>query len=279
MTENPFIPKPAVIKAIKQQTHDTKTYTLAFVNEEDMKRFSFKPGQFNIVSVFGVGEAPFSITSDCEEREFFEHTIRRVGTLTGFLDGLKVGDIVGVRGPYGRGWPLEDAKGTDILIVAGGIGLAPLRPVIKHIARHRGDYGSLEILYGARTPGDMLFTDEFDEWRKISDTTLRLTVDAVPKGVEWPHRVGVVTTLFDELSTKPQNAIAFVCGPEIMMRFVVRGLLERGFSKNSIYLSLERRMRCGLGMCGRCQIGPKYVCRDGPVFTYEEIVPLPDKIL
>ncbi|MHA1594117.1 MAG: FAD/NAD(P)-binding protein [Candidatus Baldrarchaeia archaeon] len=276
---NPYVPHPAVIKEIKTETRDTKTFRLEFLDENVKKAYQFKPGQFNMVGVFGVGEAPFSITSNPDEKEYFEHTIRAVGNVTNTIHKLKEGDILWVRGPYGRPWPIEEAKGKNILIVAGGLGLAPLRPVIYYIANHRDEFGYVEVLYGARTPLDMLYRSEMDEWRKIKDFTLRLTVDMVPEGVEWEHRVGVVTVLFEEMDSRPENTVVMVCGPEIMMHFVVKGLVERGFAKNQIYLSMERRMHCGIGKCGHCQIGSKFVCRDGPVFTFEEVEPLPDKIV
>lgn len=277
--QNPYLGDEAVIREIKRETYDTKTFTLEFKDEERQRSFSFSPGQFNIVGKFGIGEAPFSITSDPSKKEAFAHTIRNVGNVTGAFDKLGEGDCVYVRGPYGKGWPLEKAKKKNILIVAGGIGLPPLRPFITYARNHRDQFGNIEILYGARTPSDLIYTDEFDEFRKISDTRFLLTVDAVPKGEKWDYKVGVVTTLFEDMKLTPKKTIVFTCGPEIMMHFVIKGLLDMGFKDNQIYLSMERRMKCGIGKCGHCQIGPKFVCRDGPVFPYPEIKGLPDKIV
>lgn len=276
-SENPYTPYPAVIKAIKQQTKDTATYTLAFTDEQLRQEYSFDPGTFNMVSVFGVGEAPISISSGADEKDCFEHTIRAVGNLTNFLTTLKVGDTVGIRGPYGYGWPVEEMKGKNVLVVAGGIGLAPLRPVLKHIINRRAEYGKLEILYGARNPQEMLFTDEFSQWRTWPDTNLLLTVDS-PAGTDWTENVGVVTTLFNQMTVEPENTIVVTCGPGIMMKFAVRDLLARGFKPEQIFVSLERRMSCGIKKCGNCQIGPLFVCQDGPVFRYSEVKDLPEDI-
>ncbi len=276
---NIYRPSLAVIEKINQETRDTRTFTLRFLDDDIREKYKFSPGQFNMVSIFGVGEAPFSITSDPEAEGIFEHTIRMVGSVTNAIFKLREGDIVGVRGPFGKGWPLDEAKGKDLLIVAGGIGIAPLRPVIYYTIKHRDEFNKVEVLYGARTPGDLLYVDEYDRWTQAKNFRLLLTVDAVPKGVKWDHRVGVVTKLFEDMETKPDNSIVFICGPEIMMKFAVKGLLERGFNKRQIYLSMERRMKCGVGKCGHCQIGSKYVCKDGPVFSYDEVEPLPDKIV
>lgn len=277
--ENPYLPFEAEVKRIKPQTHDVKTYTLTFRDEERQREFSFRPGQFNQVSLLGYGEAPISISSEPGRRDSFDHTIKAVGVLTNAIARLKEGETLGVRGPYGNGWPIEEAMGKDILIVAGGVGLAPVRSLIAYIHENRSDFGKLEILYGSRTPDDLLFKDEFDDWRRMRDIKLMLTVDRVLKGQAWGHHVGVVTTLFDRLETSPRNSIAVTCGPEIMMRFVVRGLLRKAFSGRQIFVSLERQMQCGIAKCGHCQIGPKYVCLDGPVFRYSEIVRLPGLIV
>ncbi|MGC8962262.1 MAG: FAD/NAD(P)-binding protein, partial [Candidatus Bathyarchaeia archaeon] len=206
----------------------------------------------------------------------FDTTIRRVGRLTSYLDRLSEGDRVGVRGPYGRGWPLEKSESKDILLIAGGIGLAPLKPVISYIAQNRSKYGLLEILYGAKTPDELIFIEEYEGWRKMESTILRLTVDTVPRGVIWDYNVGLVPILIEDVEVKPEGSVVMVCGPEVMMHFVVKALISRGFGEDQIHLSLERRMKCGVGQCGHCQIGSKYVCRDGPVFSYEEIMGLPD---
>lgn len=273
---NPLELQDAVIEAINRETYDVLTYTLVL---KDGGEFSCKPGQFNMVGLPGMGEAPISISSEPSRRESFDHTIRAVGNVTRALANLEEGDEVMIRGPYGTGWPMEEARGKDILIVAGGIGLAPLRPFIFHIFENRADFGYLEILYGARTPDDMLYTQQFPQWRKQEKVKLLLTVDQVPEGEAWEYGIGVVTELFDFVEIPPASGIALTCGPEIMMRFVTMGLLQRGFSPGRVYLSVERRMKCGIAHCGHCQIGPKYVCQDGPVFTYRALRGLPDTLL
>ncbi len=276
---DPYLPEKAAIEKIRRETVDTKTYTVRLLNEQRRAEFSVEPGQFIMVSLLGIGEAPFSLSSSPNSDGAFDTTIRAVGNITSTLDRLEVGAVIGVRGPYGRGWPIESARGKDVLIIAGGIGLPPLRPVITKIAEERRDYGRLEILYGARTPDQMIFPYEYDDWRKIKETRLELTVDSVPPSTAWQHKVGVVTTLFSEMETSPENSLVMTCGPEIMMRFVVRGLLAKKFSPDQIYVSLERRMKCGIAQCGHCQIGPKYVCKDGPIFRLSEIQGLPDLAL
>ncbi len=277
--ENPYLPKEAEIKAVKRQTADTLTYTLSFRDGEYQREFSFAPGQFNMVTLLGVGEAPISMSSEPHRRESFDHTVRAVGNVTKALERYAVGDVLGIRGPYGSSWPVEETKGKNVVIVSGGIGLAPLRPFITHIFANRADYGKVEILYGARTPQDMCFTDEFEAWASQPDTRLFLTVDRVPDGGEWRHNVGVVTTLFDRSEISPRSGIVVTCGPEIMMRFVVKGMLQRNFFGSQIYLSLERRMKCGEGKCGHCQLGSKFVCLDGPVFPYSVARKFTDTLL
>ena len=277
---NPYRPENAIIRDIKRQTYNTKTYTLSFENEQKRREFSFKPGQFIMVSLLGIGEATFSPCSDPADRENkIEITVRAVGNVTKSLDRLNVGDVVGVRGPYGTCWPLEEAKNKNILIIAGGLGINPIRPAITYVAANRDDYGDVEILYGAKTPDDLLFTYEFDDWRRMENTRLLLTVDVVPKESTWKHNVGVVTTLFEKMHASPDNTVALTCGPEIMMRFVVKGLIYRGFTSGQIFVSLERRMKCGIGICGHCQLGTKFVCKEGPVFRYADVEGLPDSML
>lgn len=268
---NALIPEMAVVTAVKKQTYDTITYTMAFKDPQKQQDYAFKPGQFNMISLLGMGEAPISISSCCGREETFDHTVRAVGDITRTMTVFEPGQLLGVRGPYGTGWPIEQAKGHDVLVVAGGIGLAPIRPMITHIFRNRKDYGSLEVLYGARTPEDMLFTDEFDEWCTHPQTSVLLTADNVADKRNWPHNVGVVTTLFEKMTTPPDNTLVVMCGPEIMMKFSIFSALGVGFKPENIYVSLERRMKCGVCVCGHCQIGPNYVCQDGPVFPYNSV--------
>ena len=254
-------PTPAEILKIIPETPDTRT----FYFKPKTKLEDPKPGQFTEIYIPGVGEAPVSV-SGTESDGVIIQTVRSIGTLTEYLFKFKEGDLIGIRGPYGKGWPIEKLKDKDVLIVGGGIGLAPLRPVIKEVEKNRGDYGRLSILYGARTPSLLLYRYEFDEYRKIPNSELLLTVDHADE--TWTGNVGVVTQLIPKASIDPGNAIALVCGPEIMMRFTVEALEKQGFKENQIYLSLERRMKCGVGLCGHCQVGPYFVCRHGPVFPY-----------
>ncbi len=272
-TLRPFMAK---IILIKKETCDTNTYQFQL---KENPGFSFLPGQFNMVGIPGVGEAPISLSSEPGQKNKIEHTIRAVGRVTEAVAQRKEGEWLQIRGPYGRGWPIEDARGRNILVVAGGIGLAPLRGFLHQVWKNRQDFGKMVILYGARTPNDFLFKQELLAWRKKPNIQLLLTVDEVPPPIRWKENQGVVTTLFDKMDISPHNTLALICGPEIMMRFVAVGLLQRGYVGSRLYLSLERRIKCGVGQCGHCQIGPKYVCRDGPVFPYEEIRGLPDTLI
>ncbi len=263
---------PELWQVVQKRRETPYTYTLTLTPPENT-RFHFVPGQFNMLYLFGVGEVPISISSDPAQPDRLGHTIRAVGSVTRPLVALKPGAMVGVRGPFGRGWPIEEAKGKDVVIVGGGIGLAPLRPVIYHILRHRDDYGHLTLLYGARTPNELLYRRELKRWGGRFDMHVLVTVDRGVAG--WHGNVGVVTTLFRQAERffDPDNTIGLICGPEIMMRFTVREFQDRGVSNERIYLSMERNMKCGQGMCGHCQFGPLFVCKDGPVYTYEEIEP------
>ena len=263
---NPYIPYPAEIQAIKKLTPDVATYIFAFPDVERQRTFTFAAGQFNMLSLYGIGEAAISFSSDPDNREAFAHTIRAVGNVTKAISRLQEGELVWMRGPYGHPWPLDTASNYDLLVIAGGIGMAPLRPVVtQRLARKT--YGHLEILYGARTPSELLFQDEYDDWQKAG-AKIKLTVDQIPDGDTWLHSSGVVTTLLEKTDTKPASALAFICGPEIMMRFVVRDLINRHWKPEQIFISLERRMECGFGICGRCQIDATYICKDGPVYSY-----------
>ncbi len=274
--KDPYERHLAEVIGIRPETSSTSTYTLRFVEEELRRAFDFTPGQFIIISFPGVGEAMFSIASGAPDGESFATTIRKVGRVTTRIGELKEGDRVWAAGPYGNGWPMEELEGKDVLIVAGGVGLPSPRPVILHINENREDFGFLEILYGTKNPLETIFESDYDKWRGMPRTRLMLTVDYVPEGISWEHSVGVVTTLLDDLSTKPRNSLALICGPEVMMHFTVQDLLRRGFHEGQLYVSLERRMRCGIAQCGHCQLGPYFVCKDGPVFKYSDIMGVPD---
>jgi sulfite reductase subunit B len=269
---NEYSPNLAVIKKIRKETHDTNTYTLEFSDKKLQKSFSPAPGQFMMLSLFGIGESAISL-SDTSNNGSVTTTIRNVGSVTNAILRLKEGDFIGIRGPYGNGWPLERAEGKNVLIVVGGMGIVPLRGVVNYIKNNRKKFGDLEIIYGARTPDDMLFRYEFEKWKQIKKTRMDLTVDELPIETTSKCKIGLVTSCFPSMKTHHKNAIVLVCGPEIMMRYAAKCLETIGFKDRQIYLSLERRMKCGIGKCGHCQIGLKYVCKDGPVFNYADIKP------
>lgn len=233
--------------------------------------FHFKPGQFNMLTAFGVGEAAISISGPPEGGRLI-HTIRDVGPVSHALAGLAAGDPVGVRGPYGVGWPMVAAEGADVIIVAGGLGLAPLRPSIYEILAHRERFGVVTLLYGARRPEDIVFPHEVEDWRRQRSVNIEVTVDH--SGVDWRGHVGVVTGLLPRVQIDPSRTIAMLCGPEVMMRFVGAAMAELGVGEDRIFLSMERNMKCAIGHCGHCQLGPTFICRDGPVFTYGRMRPL-----
>jgi len=262
-----MIPLAFRIERLRQDTHDTFTMDLTTPAE-----FSFAPGQFNMVYVFGVGEVPISISSDPAQKSSLQHTTRVVGTVTKALKRLKKGDAVGIRGPFGSSWPVEEAVGRDCLIVAGGIGLAPLRPVIYSVLAQRQRYGRVVVLYGTRTSEDLLYTHELENWRGKFDLDIQVTIDR--GGREWRGHVGVVTGLIARASLDPANTVAMMCGPEVMMRFSLMELQRRGVSPERVYLSMERNMKCAVGFCGHCQYGSTFVCKDGPVFRFDRIAHL-----
>jgi NAD(P)H-flavin reductase len=263
-------PEPFEVRQVKRETGDTFTLTLTPVTGDPSRPFT--PGQFNMIYVFGVGEVPISISGDPARPELLVHTIRAVGAATRALQTLEKGDWVGVRGPFGTSWPVEQAHGQDVILVAGGIGLAPLRPALYHVLLHRALYGRVVLLYGARTPRDILYARELREWRGRFDIDVEVTVDRAT--VEWQGGVGVVTKLIQRAPFDPMSAMAMICGPEVMIRFAAVALGRRGVATERIYVSVERNMKCGIGMCGHCQLGPFFVCRDGPVFAHDRLRPL-----
>ncbi len=270
---DPMLPQPFRVARVQRETFDT--FTLNLEGLKDNGGFKFAPGQFNMLYVFGVGEVPISISGDPTNGDILVHTTRVVGTVTTAMGKLKQDDIIGVRGPYGTHWPVEDARGKDVVIVAGGIGLAPLRPALYYLLEHRDKYNKVVLLYGTRTKEDILYRRELEQWRARFDLEVHVTVD---RGTgNWRGNVGVVTALIPKAPFDPENAIALVCGPEIMMRFTVLELLKRGLPEEKIYLSMERNMKCGIGLCGHCQFGPHFTCKDGPVFPYNRIKDLLEK--
>ena len=268
-----MVPWPCRVKQVTKETPDTFTLTVA--REDKTEQSPFAPGQFSMLWVFGVGELPISISGDPSNREQLVYTVRSVGKATHALVSQKPGTGVGVRGPFGNGWPAEAARGKDVIIVAGGIGLAPLRPMIYEVLANRAEYGRLVILYGARSPRELLYRKELSSWARQPDTQVLVTVDY--GGLGWHGHVGVVTTLFKYARLHPARSVAMICGPEIMMRFVTRQLEEHGLAEKNIYLSMERNMKCAAGFCGHCQYGRHFICKDGPVFPYATIGPLLDK--
>ncbi|MEK7404199.1 MAG: FAD/NAD(P)-binding protein [Acidobacteriota bacterium] len=259
----------AHVRAIERETRDTFTLTVTPAAGQALRPFA--PGQFNMLYAFGVGELPISISGDPEDPDELVYTVRSVGQATHALVSRKPGDAIGIRGPFGTHWPLEAARGKDVLIVAGGIGLAPLRPAIYHVLRRRDDYARLMVLYGARSPRDLLYRKQLAQWARQPDTQVLTTVDY--GGLSWRGHVGVVTTLFRCLRPHPAQTVAYVCGPELMMRYVVHQLETRGVPPGDVYVSLERNMKCATGCCGHCQMGPYFVCRDGPIFSYRQVRP------
>jgi sulfhydrogenase subunit gamma (sulfur reductase) len=267
--ESPFLPYLATLKAAIPLTPDIQLLSVELEGPDIRASFDYKAGQFALLSAFGEGEAPFGIVSLAGQGDGLEFAVRRIGTVTRALQELEPGDILGVRGPFGNWFPLEDYKGKNIIIIGGGIGMAPLRPVINKILERRDNYEELLIINGARTPQDLVFQPEFPTWMKAPRTRLELTVD---RGDEhWEGRVALVPDVVKELAPSPDNAIAIICGPPIMIRFTVAKLRNLGFKDNQIVTTLEAKMKCGLGKCARCNIGEKYVCQDGPVFTLEQI--------
>lgn len=263
---NGMHPEQFRVQQIRKETQDVVTIELKPLNSSS---FSFQPGQFNMLYSFGKGEVPISISGNPLNCDTVIHTIRNVGTVTTALCTLKKEEVIGIRGPFGKGWPVLEAKGKDILIAAGGIGLAPLRPVIYHLLTNRKHYGKIFLLYGTRTPDDIIYSRELTQWRGRLDLTVEVTVDTA--GSNWYGHVGVVTTLIPRLPISPIDTIAMICGPEIMIKFTVQELLKRGINMEDIFISLERNMKCGIGLCGHCQLGPVFVCKDGPVVSYDRV--------
>lgn len=272
-SSDPMHPVPFRIQRIRQETDDTFTLDLAPMNGAG--KFAFAPGQFNMLYVFGVGEVPISISGDPSAPQTLMHTTRAVGAVTRAMRKLKRGAALGVRGPFGSHWPVEQAEGSDVVIVTGGIGLAPLRPALYHLMAAREKYGRVVLLYGARTPEDILFKRELQHWRSHLDLEVYVTVDRATG--DWKGNVGIVTTLIPKAPFDPHSSVALVCGPEVMMRFTIQELKKRGLRAENIFVSLERNMKCAVGFCGHCQFGPTFICKDGPVFRFDKIQSFFDK--
>ena len=271
--QNPYIPIPVeVVKIVTEvDTKDIKTFRFAFLKKEDEAAFGYLPGQFAELSIFGKGESPIGIASSPTQPGYLEFTVQKAGVVTSALHEMEVGTVMGIRGPLGNSWPIDFLAGKNIVIVGGGFAFTTLRSLINYMLdeRNRSRFGKITVIYGARTPGLLIYKDELAEWAKRDDLALHVTVD---KGDEtWKGREGFVPTVCKEVAPSSENAVTVICGPPIMIRFTLPVFFELGFSKENIITSLEMRMKCGIGKCGRCNVGEKYVCKDGPVFSLAEL--------
>lgn len=267
---SPWLAHAAKILEVRQEVPGVATYDLAFDDPQVAAHYHFAPGQFNMLYLPGFGESAISISSDPRERTTLSHTVRVAGNVTQALSRKQLGEQIGVRGPFGSSWPVRAYRGKDIILACGGIGLAPLRPAIYHLINHREQYGRILLLYGARTSNDLLYTNEYDAWKQAG-IEIEVTVDMGDD--EWRGHIGVVPVLFYHLRVQPERTCIFTCGPEIMMRFVIFEALARKVPSQQIYISMERNMSCAMGFCGHCQLGPAFVCKDGPVFSYPKMEP------
>ncbi|MBU0568321.1 FAD/NAD(P)-binding protein [bacterium] len=272
---NPYIPKPVRIEEIITETEDRslKTFRLVFLNKEDEQAFKYIPGQFAELSIAGKGEIPIGIASSPTEEGYLLFTVNKVGAVTSHLHNMSAGEIMGVRGPLGKPYPIDELRGRNVVIIGGGFAFTTLRSTIAYMLANRSEFGKITVIYGARTPGMLLYKEQLKEWEARDDIDLNVTVD---KGDEnWSGKVGFVPTATKEAAPLAENAYALVCGPPIMIKFTQPVLTKLGFTPETIIMSLENRMKCGIGICGRCNVGPKYVCKDGPVFTLAELNELP----
>jgi len=276
---NPYIPNLTTIKSIdtENKANDIKTIELEFKKEEDYKRFDYIPGQFAEISLIGKGECPIGIASSPTEEGTVKFTIKKMGEVTSAFHDTLVGDTVGIRGPFGNGWPMSEMKGKNIVVIGGGFAFSTLRSLMLYALdeKYRTDYGKLTIIYGNRDSGEVLYTQLLEEWEKRDDVNVVLTIDRPEEN--WTRKVGFVAAIVKEVAPSPENAIAVICGPPIMIRTAVAELVELGWKDEQILNSLEARMACGIGKCGRCNVGNKFICIDGPVFSLAELKKLPDE--
>jgi len=279
---NPYLPLPVTIKKImvENEARDIKTFDLKFNDKKDADKFKYTCGQFAEISILGVGEAPVGIASSPMDEDFVQFTVKKyqTGVVTSHLHNLYPGDVIGIRGPYGNGFPIKDLEGSNLLIIGGGFALTTLRSLTKYVLhkKNRERFKDINLLYGARGPGEIIYKSEIDEWDKRDDINIILTVDD-RCGLDWRGCVGLVPNILKEKAPSSNNCIALVCGPFIMVKYTIPPLLDLGFVPEKIFTSLEMRMKCGIGKCGRCNIGSKYVCKDGPVFTYKELQGMPNE--
>ena len=275
--ENSYIPALAVIRKIttENEAKDIKTFDLVFKTSEAMHDFKYACGQFAEISVFGTGECPIGIASSPMDKEFIQFTVKKVGAVTGALHNLEEGTIVGVRGPFGNGFPLNKLEGRNVVVVGGGFAFTTLRSLINFILHeaNRDKFKDLTVIYGARDPGELIYKNDLEAWRKRDDINLNVTIDKAVPG--WTGLVGFVPAVVKQVAPSSLNAVALICGPPVMIRFTMPVIDGLGFSSEDVLLSLEMRMKCGIGKCGRCNIGNKFVCKDGPIFTYKELQMMP----
>ena len=273
MGDNIYLPWIATITEVRPETPDTSTFVVTFDDSQLSESFTYLPGQFAELSIFGVGECPVGIASSPTWEGALEFCVRAVGTVTNAIHDLDVGDKLGVRGPLGNSWPTSEIEGKDLLFIGGGIGLPPLRSLIHYVLDNRERYGAVEIIYGARSPQDLVYKQELKQWEEQSDVDLYVTVDAGDG--TWEGPVGFVPPFLREINPTPVNKVAFTCGPPIMIKLVVEALEEMRYVDANIVTTLEMKMKCGVGKCGRCNIGDRYICRDGPVFSFEQLRQIP----
>ena len=266
---NPWLAHTVRIDRIVKETRGVATYDLIFEEAATTEKYSFRPGQFNMLYLPGLGEIAISISGDPTQSGCVPHTIREAGNVTRSLAGLPVGATIGLRGPFGACWPIDECPGRDVILVAGGIGLAPLRPVIYQLLADRARYGRLTLVIGAREPAALLYPAEYEDWRRRG-MDVQVTVDRAAG--DWRGNIGMVTALLDRVPLpNAGNAILMTCGPEVMMWYTIHGAIDRGLKRESMYVSLERNMNCAIGLCGHCQFGPQFICKDGPVFRYDQV--------
>jgi NAD(P)H-flavin reductase len=273
---NPYLPETATVAEVIRETPAIVTLRLTLDDPERMEAFSFLPGQVGQVSVFGVGESTFVINSPPSQKNHLQFSVMKAGEVSGAIHKLSRGDKVGLRAPLGNAFPFKEWKGKNVFFIGGGIGMAPIRTIMLHLLDNAGEYGSIDLLYGARSPRDMAYGYETDAWLNNAKLKATLTIDAPSEG--WPHKVGLIPNVLLELAPRPENRVAVLCGPPVMIRFTLEALKKLEFPDEQIFTTLEKRMKCGIGICGRCNIGPRYVCVDGPVFSLAELKKLPDEL-